>query len=116
MKAVDSFLQLRSKKLLIEEFLNTINTESDITGEWKRFAEQKKEEELWQIIADENLKDAETRVYLDQCFAEGQLRTNGPLIDDIMPPVHRFGGGDRAAKKQSIIERLTTFFEKFSGV
>lgn len=46
MKAVDSFLQLRSKKLLIEEFLNTINTESDITGEWKRFAEQKKEEEL----------------------------------------------------------------------
>ena len=46
MKAVDSSLQLRSKKLLIEAFLNTINTESDITGEWKRFAEQKKEEEL----------------------------------------------------------------------
>lgn len=116
MKAVDSSLQLRSKKLLIEAFLNTINTESDITGEWKQFAEQKKEEELQQIIADENLKDAETRAYLDQCFAEGQLRTNGTLIDDIMPPVRRFGGGDRAAKKQSIIERLTTFFEKFSGV
>ena len=55
-------------------------------------------------------------MYLDQCFAVGQLRTNGPLIDDIMPPVRRFGGGDRAAKKQSIIERFTTFFEKFSEV
>ena len=116
MKAVDSSLQLRSKKLLIEAFLNTINTESDITGEWKQFAEQKKEEELAQIIQEENLKDAQTRAYLDQCFAEGQLRTNGTLIDDIMPPVRRFGGGNRATKKQSIIERLTTFFEKFSGV
>lgn len=116
MKAVDSSLQLRSKKLLIEAFLNTINTESDITGEWKQFAEQKKEEELAQIIQEENLKDAQTRAYLDQCFAEGQLRTNGTLIDDIMPPVRRFGGGDRAAKKQSIIDRLMAFFERFSGI
>ena len=116
MKAVDSSLQLRSKKLLIEAFLNTINTESDITGEWKQFAEEKKEEELAQIIQEEKLKDAQTRAYLDQCFAEGQLRTNGTLIDDIMPPVRRFGGGDRAAKKQSIIDRLMAFFERFSGI
>ena len=116
MKAVDSSLQLRSKKLLIEAFLNTINTETDITGEWKQFAEQKKEEDLQQIITEEKLKEAETRNYLEQCFAEGQLRTSGTMIDDIMPPVRRFGGGNRAEKKQTVIDKLTEFFERYFGI
>ena len=116
MKAVDSSIQLRSKKLLIEAFLNTINTDSDVTGEWKQFAEQKKEEELKQIIVDENLKEPETRAYIEQCFADGQLRTGGTVIDDIMPPVRRFGGGNRAQKKRTIIERFTEYFDRFFGI
>ena len=116
MKAVDSSLQLRSKKLLIEAFLNTINTDTDVTGEWKRFAEQKKEEELQQIITDENLKEPETRAYIEQCFADGKLRTGGTVIDDIMPPVRRFGGGNRAQKKRNIIERFTEYFDRFFGI
>lgn len=33
-----------------------------------------------------------------------------------MPPVSRFGGGNRAKKKQSIIEKLKAFFEKYFGI
>jgi len=33
-----------------------------------------------------------------------------------MPPVSRFGGGNRAVKKQSVIDKLKAFFEKFFGV
>ena len=33
-----------------------------------------------------------------------------------MPPVSRFGGGNRAAKKQGVIDKLKSFFEKFFGV
>ena len=33
-----------------------------------------------------------------------------------MPPVSRFGGGNRAAKKQTIIEKLKTFFERYFGI
>ena len=32
-----------------------------------------------------------------------------------MPPVSRFGGGNRAAKKQGVIDKPKSFFEKFFG-
>ena len=37
-------------------------------------------------------------------------------IDKIMPPVSRFGGGNRAAKKQTVIDKLKAFFERFFGI
>ncbi len=45
----------------------------------------------------------------------GNLKTTGTSIDNIMPPVSRFGGA-RTAKKQAIIEKLMKFFEKYSGL
>ena len=33
-----------------------------------------------------------------------------------MPPISRFGGGGRAKKKQGVIDRLKTFFEKYFGI
>jgi len=40
----------------------------------------------------------------------------GTDIDKFMPPVSRFGGGNRAKKKQGVIEKLKAFFEKYFGV
>jgi len=33
-----------------------------------------------------------------------------------MPPVSRFGGGNREKKKQTIIDKLKAFFEKYFGI
>lgn len=33
-----------------------------------------------------------------------------------MPPESRFGVGSRAKKKQNVIDKLKTFFEKYFGV
>ena len=33
-----------------------------------------------------------------------------------MPPISRFGGGGRAKKKQGVIDKLKTFFEKYFGI
>ena len=33
-----------------------------------------------------------------------------------MPPISRFGGGNRAEKKLAIIEKLKNFFDKFFGI
>ena len=38
------------------------------------------------------------------------------VMDKIMPPISRFGGGGRAKKKQRVIEKLKTFFEKYFGI
>ena len=115
LKAVDSSMQLRSKKQLIEAFLNRVNVDTDIQKDWHSFVEKQREQDLQDMIEEENLKPEETRKYLEDCFENGQLRTAGLAIDNIMPPVSVFGGM-KAKKKASIIEKLTKFFEKYFGI
>ena len=67
------------------------------------------------LIAEEKLKEEETRKYIDNAFRDGGIKTTGTDIDKLMPPVSRFGGGNRAAKKQGIIDKLMAFFEKYFG-
>lgn len=68
------------------------------------------------LIDAEKLKPDETRKLVSNSFRDGELRTTGTEIDKIMPPVSRFGGGNRAAKKKNIIEKLKAFFEKYFGL
>lgn len=49
-------------------------------------------------------------------FRDGVIKTTGTDIDNLMPPISRFGGGNRAAKKQTIIEKLKVFFDRFFGI
>lgn len=115
-KAVDASPELRSKKELIETFLEGINDVDDVMLEWRSFVAERKEQELETIINEERLKPEETRKFIEASMQAGESRTVGTDIDKLMPPVSRFGGGNRAAKKQNIIERLKAFFEKFFGI
>lgn len=115
-KAIDSSLQLRSKKQLIDTFIAGINDVDDIMIEWRAFVVEQKEKELAQIILQEGLKDSETRKFVDYSFRDGNMKTTGTDIDKIMPAMSRFGGGNREIKKKNIIERLLAFFEKFFGI
>ena len=114
-KAVDSSLELRSKKKLIETFIEGINDVEDVLLEWKEFVAKEKEKELSTIIAEEKLKSEETRKFVDRSFRDGIMKTSGTDVDKIMPPISRFGG-ERAKKKEGIIQRLLNFFEKFFGI
>ena len=62
------------------------------------------------------IKQEETKKFIDNSFRDGILKTTGTDIDKILPPVSRFGGGNRAAKKQNVIEKLMIFFEKYFGL
>ena len=114
-KAVDASPELRSKKALIETFIQGINDVSDVLLEWRTFVAEEKEKQLAAIIAEENLKDQETRRFMEHAFRDGSVRTTGTDIDKLMPPISRFGGGNRAEKKQTIIVKLQAFFERFFG-
>ena len=115
-KAVDASPELRSKKTLIEDFIAGINEVDDVFQEWRDFVIQQREQELTAMIAEEKLKPEETRQFIGNALQAGELKTNGIDIDRLMPPVSRFGGGNRTAKKQGVIDRLKAFFEKFFGV
>lgn len=116
-KAIKSSLQLRSKKELIEHFIDTINADTDVNFDWVRFVREQREADIAQLIQSEKLKPEETRKYVDNAFRDGVLKTTGTDVDKILPPVSRFsGGGKRVQKKQTVIEKLKAFFEKYLGL
>ena len=115
-RAVDASPELRSKKRLIETFLAGINDVDDVLLEWNTFVAAEREAALRQIIQEENLREPETRKFLENAFRDGEIKTTGTDIDKLMPPVSRFGGGARAKKKQAVIEKLQGFFRQFYGI
>ena len=115
-KAVESSPEMRSKKALIENFIANINDVDDVMTEWRSFIAEEKEKELVNIITSENLKETETRKFIEDSFKNGSVKTTGTDIEKILPPTSRFGGGNRDQKKQSVISKILAFFERFFGI
>ena len=115
-KAVDASPELRSKKQLIEAFIAGVNDVDDVLASWNSFVAQQRETDLQNLIQEEKLKPEETRAFLENAFRDGEVKTTGTDLDRLMPPVSRFGGSGRAAKKQTVIDKLRAFFEKYFGV
>ena len=115
-KAIGSSIQLRSKKELIENFIGSVNADTDVEKSWKDFVRQRKDEDLKEIIDSEHLKPQETRTFIDNSFRDGQVRTTGTDIDRILPPMSRFGGSNRQEKKKSVIDKIQAFFDRYFGL
>lgn len=115
-KAVNSSIQLRSKKELIENFINTVNSSTKVDEDWRRFVHDQKETDLDALICEEKLKHEETKRFIENSFRDGTLKTTGTDIDKLMPPASRFGSSNRTSKKQGVIEKLMKFFEKYFGL
>lgn len=113
-RAIDSSPSLRNKKDLIEEFVDRLSVDEDVADEWRAYVAAKREAELERIIVEENLKPDQTRAFIDTAFRDGQVRATGTAITTILPPVSRFTkGSNHGAKKQTVIDRLTAFFDRF---
>jgi len=67
-KAIESSVELRNKKELINEFIQSLNISSSIDSDWINFVENKKKEELEKIIKEENLKHDETYKFIKNAF------------------------------------------------
>ncbi len=115
-KTINSSIQLRSKKDLIQGFIAKINATTDVDKDWQEFIKKQKEKDLSAIIVDEKLKPEGTQKFINNAFRDGILKTTGTDIDKILPPVSRFGGGGRAEKKQAVIEKLLKLFEEYFGL
>lgn len=115
-KAIDASPELRSKKQLIETFIAGINDVDDVMNEWHSYVVEQRNQDLNSIITEEKLKPEDTRKFMENAFRDGEIKTAGTDIDKLMPPISRFGGGNRAKKKQGVIEKLKGFFEKYFGI
>ena len=118
-KTIDSTIQLRNKKELIEQFINSTHIESEEDGyiRWQNYIENEKEKEITNIINEEKLKEEETKTFINNAFRDGEIKTSGVDFDKLLPPISRFSKTEnRQEKKNKIAEKLTTFFEKFFNI
>lgn len=113
-KAIDSSVDLRNKKELIEHFIDSLTPESEVDEDWLAYVEEQRRAELDRIIADESLNQNEAYRFMDNAFRDGFVQTTGTAITKILPPVSRFTStGDRTKKREAVIEKLTAFFNRF---
>jgi type I restriction enzyme R subunit len=116
-KAIDSSVELRNKKDLINQFISSLDMQSVVDDDWQKFVEGKKVEELEQIIVTENLDHDATYTFVRNAFRDGNLATTGTAITKVLPPVSRFSPtGERTQKRESVLSKLTSFFERFFDI
>ena len=116
-KAIDSSVELRNKKDLINQFISSLDVNSVVEDDWQKFVEGKKVEELEQIITNENLDHDATYAFIKNAFRNGNVATTGTAITKILPPVTRFSPtGERTKKRENVLDKLTRFFERFFNI
>ena len=112
-KAIDSSIELRNKKDLIERFISSLTPEvSQVDIEWQEYVRRQRQMELDRIIEEEHLKNEPTYKFMEASFREGSIRETGTDVAAILPPMSRFSK-DRATKKENVLVRLREFFERF---
>jgi type I restriction enzyme R subunit len=114
-RAVDSSYSLRSKKDLIQKFVDDLTVEANVESSWSKFIKEQKELELEQIIQDESLESARAHVLLEQAFKTGELKLEGTALSRVLPAVNMFSPeGDYSNQKKRVFEKLSSFFERFN--
>ncbi len=116
-KSIDSSVELRNKKDLINQFIASLDIHSVVDEDWQKYVERKKIEELEEIIKRENLDHAETYKFIRNAFRNGSVATTGTGLAKVLPPVSRFSpGGERSRKRESVLSKLMRFFERFFDI
>ncbi|WP_418066675.1 type I restriction endonuclease subunit R, EcoR124 family, partial [Rodentibacter caecimuris] len=116
-KAVDSSVELRNKKGLIQTFIASLTPNAEFDESWRFHIEQAKQKELDEIIDKENLNPEATHQFVNSAFENGVFSEAGTLIDKVLPPMSRFTPDNQRSKKlQTVLDKLKAFFERFFGI
>ena len=115
--AVNASPNLRSKKDLIEQFVDSISTSGKVDEQWVNYISRQKKKELLKIIKDENLNHDETKKFIENAFRDGFISITGTAITKILPPLSRFNPeNNHTQKKYKVLEKIETYFERFFGL
>lgn len=116
-KQIDASPDMRDKRELIEKFIQQMTPEkgADVGHDWEAYIEEEKRKQLSKIIEEEHLKAAETEDFMERAFADGYVTETGTGIAHILPPSNPFLP-ESGEKKQTVIEKLKAYLNKFSNM
>ena len=113
-KEIDASPDMRDKRELIEKFIDQMTPEKgDVNDEWEMFIERERREQLDAIIREESLKRKETEQFVKRAFMDGYVTETGTGIAKILPPINPFLP-ESGEKKQTVLEKLKEFFNRFA--
>lgn len=117
-RAIGASPFLRNKRDLIDAFVESINSSSNVEEDWKRYLAETKEREITSIIEEEALDNDKTRVFMERAFEEGEVPEVGTEIAELMTKKpSRFAPQNAyALMKQRVLDRLKEFFDRFNGL
>lgn len=116
-KSIDSSMELRNKKELIMQFIDSLTPTSDIDKDWTAYVNAAKKSELNKIIQEENLNKTEAYAFVNSAFHDGYVTNTGIAITKVIPPVPMFTKDNKRSELiQRVLDKITAFFEKFRGI
>jgi len=118
-KEVSASPDMRDKKELIEKFIDKMTPEGngDVYADWQQYIEHEMVSDINEIITTENLKPDATIEFMQRSFEDGFVSESGTAITSILPPMPIFGGGGkRAEKKKTVLEKLSAFLHKYMDI
>lgn len=116
-RTIMSSPDLRSKKDLIDSFVESLSSGADVQRDWKEYIIRKKQEEFNRIVSEEHLKTGTAEQFTIDCFKEGYVDTDGTRIVTMLPPVSRFAPSNAyELMKSRVIERFRQYFDRFAGM
>lgn len=108
---------LRSKKDLIDSFVESLASGADVQQDWKAYIKQRKQEEFDRIVDEEHLKAGLAEQFVVDCFKEGHVDADGTRIVSMLPPVSRFAPSNAyEVMKTRVIDRFREYFDRFTGM
>lgn len=113
-KAISSSFELRSKKELINQFINKINLNEN-NESFTKFVTEEFKNEIEVNIQEKKLKRKEFLKYMSNCFKDSEVKTTGTSIDGFMQPFSMFDK-NRKRKKEDLIEDIKEIYNKYNGV
>ena len=118
-RLIRSSLGTRAKEELIIEFINRtdltkFDKNEDILEAFYEYAKIEKEQKINELISEENLKE-QSKKFIEKSISRGYVAQGGTELDDVLPPVRRVGG-EREAKKQSVLSKLKDIVKVFVGI
>lgn len=119
-RTIRSSIGNRAKEGLVVDFINTTNLDviknkQDIIAEFFSYAQEKKREEVDNLIEEENLNPENAKRYIERSLNRGEATENGTELNALLPKMSPLNP-QYLNKKQSVFQKIVAFVEKFKGV
>ena len=110
----------RAKESLIVDFINQANLDkikdkASIIDTFYKFAQAEQQREADELINSENLKEDGAKRYIMTSLKREYASENGTDLNDILPKMSPLNP-QYLTKKQSVLQKIAAFVEKFKGV